>query len=261
MADLPVNLIDIAVIIIILISGIVAFLRGFIHESLSILGWLGGIAIAFFGSFKVKPYLTPYIQHEILAQILGGVIVFIIAMFFLSYFASLIAGKVKSSQLNAVDRSLGFLFGLLRGFVILVLVFMIVEFVWPADKYPVLLKNAKTVPLFEKSSNFLRDFMGTYISNHEESKGQSSNPIQAKALEATKKERERVQAQQNRQKIQQAQSQSRQAQRSTQANKPVQSARMKPAQKQIAPKNSAVQSGGYANMDRQDLENLFDEAQ
>ena len=248
MADLPVNIIDIVVLVVILISGIVAFMRGFIHEFLSILGWLGGIALGFFGSFYAKPYITPYIQHELLAQITGGIVIFILAMFILSYISGKIADRIKSSQLNAVDRSIGFLFGLLRGFVIAVLLFMIVEFVWPVDKFPPVLKAAKTVPLLQKSSEGFRNYIGDYLDKSTQTQA-ARDSLQSKVLEASRQQKSKMQSQEK-------QSLASKIQAKKQMQEKVQS-----RQNQTASKPSPPKGQGYGNMDRKDLENLFELAE
>lgn len=253
METTAINVIDIVVFVVILASALVAFMRGFIHEFLSILGWLGGLTLGFFGSYYFKPYAMQFIKHELLAQIVCGVVIFIVSMFILSYIANSISKAVKKSQLNAVDRTLGFVFGFVRGFVLVVLALMIVEFVWPLDKYPDLVKNARLLPIFQNASTSLRNFIGQYVvyvpspspSSPVDQKTSQSKALQdaiearrAKDLEESKKSNSKTQDLKDK----------------VQAN-------LKSKQTAESPKKESTRpKDGYKDADRIDLENLFDEA-
>ena len=41
MENLPVNAVDVLVVLVLVISALIAFLRGFAHELLSIISWVG----------------------------------------------------------------------------------------------------------------------------------------------------------------------------------------------------------------------------
>ncbi|MEO0654766.1 MAG: CvpA family protein [Pseudomonadota bacterium] len=124
--------VDGAVAVVILISAILAYSRGFVRESLAILGWVGAAAAAFY----LTPTATPLVgEVPILNEFLDGnvelsvivafVAVFVVALIIISIFIPLISGAVQRSALGGVDQGLGFLFGVLRG-ALLVIVALIV---------------------------------------------------------------------------------------------------------------------------------------
>src|SRR3990172_5276058 len=94
----PINITDIAVALVILFSGIFAFIRGFVHEILAVVSWVGAALSTLFAF----PFALPQVQK-------------VIAIPLVALATRLLARKVQSSALGPLDRSLGLLFGFLRG--------------------------------------------------------------------------------------------------------------------------------------------------
>ena len=126
------TVVDGAVALVILLSGVLAYSRGFVRETLSIAGWIGAAVAAWY----FAPMATPLVQEiPILSEVLGdscelSVIaafagVFAIALILISIFTPVFAGAVQRSALGGVDQGLGFLFGVARG-VLLVAVALII---------------------------------------------------------------------------------------------------------------------------------------
>ncbi|MGA0394649.1 MAG: CvpA family protein, partial [Rhodospirillales bacterium] len=61
MDSLPVNATDLVIFVVLLISALLAFARGFVHELLSIVGWIGAIFATIYG----YPYLKPFARDLI----------------------------------------------------------------------------------------------------------------------------------------------------------------------------------------------------
>jgi len=165
----PINIFDIAVIGVLLISALFAYARGFVHEVLSVGGWIGAIFATFYGFPYVKPYAHDLVlesaQEEPSAAILlavdfsAGLVLFVLSLVILSYLTRSISRKVQSSALNALDRALGFLFGLVRGAVVVCLAFIGLELVLPQDDHPEWLTNAKSMELVRPGAAKLRTFL------------------------------------------------------------------------------------------------------
>jgi membrane protein required for colicin V production len=126
------TVVDGAVALVIILSGVLAYSRGFVRETLSILGWIGAAVAAWY----FAPMATPLVQEiPILSEFLGdscelSVIaafagVFAIALILISIFTPVFAGAVQRSALGGIDQGLGFLFGVARG-VLLVAVALII---------------------------------------------------------------------------------------------------------------------------------------
>ncbi len=146
---------DIVVIAVILLSGLMAFFRGFVREGLSIAGWVGAVYVAILGLPHARPYVEQHIDNETAASVVAGAGIFIIALIAFGLIGSLIAKLVRGTTLSAVDRSLGFLFGLVRGVVLVSLAYLIMAQVFPEGQEPEWFEQAHSRPWVERSSGIL----------------------------------------------------------------------------------------------------------
>ncbi|MBL1436863.1 MAG: CvpA family protein [Rhodobacteraceae bacterium] len=112
---------------IILISGFLAYARGLVRETLSIVGWGGAAVIAFIFAPQGKDlvYEIPFVNGLVgdsceIALIVSFILIFIVALVVISLFTPLLAGIVSKSALGVIDRALGFIFGLARGVLLIV---------------------------------------------------------------------------------------------------------------------------------------------
>ncbi len=156
MDNLPVNGVDIAVGLVLLISAFLAYSRGLVHELLSVAGWLGAILVTFYGLPLIKPYARQLIPYQIAADVGAGIILFIATLVILSFITRAASGRIRKSTLNLFDRALGFVFGVLRGAFLILLVYMVVEWIMPADEQPGWLRNARSMPAIEAGTETLR---------------------------------------------------------------------------------------------------------
>lgn len=162
MPDLPFTYADGAVAIVLLLSGVLAFARGFVHEVLSVAAWVGAVLAVVFGLPLLRPTARSLIGEPMIADIAAGAVLFIVAMIVLSLITRAIAHRVRGSQLNAVDRSLGFAFGLARGALIVCLAYLAIAWLVPPAEQPVWLRQARSLPLIETGANWLRGLVQTH---------------------------------------------------------------------------------------------------
>lgn len=149
MDSFPLTLVDLALIAVVLISAILAFGRGFVHEALAIAGWIGAAVAVIFGLPVVRPYARDFIQPPLLADFAAGMTIFIFAMIVLSIFTRAISSRVQGSRLGPIDRSLGFVFGALRGAVLICLAYLPVQWLMAPDEQPAWLRAARLMPAVE----------------------------------------------------------------------------------------------------------------
>jgi Uncharacterized membrane protein, required for colicin V production len=159
MGSLPFTVLDLAILATVLISAVFAFGRGFVHETLSIASWVGAALAVVFGLPIVRPYAVDLIQPPTLATVAAGVAIFILAMIALSIFTRALAARVQGSSLNAIDRSLGFVFGLARGAVLVCLAYIPVQWLMTPPEQPGWLQNARLLPLLEKGSGWIAELV------------------------------------------------------------------------------------------------------
>ena len=155
MQDLPVNITDLIVILVILGSGLLAFLRGFFKEVFSIGSWVGAIFASLYGLEYVRPFARDLIPAETVADLAAGAGLFIGSLIFLSIVSHYLAQALQARSLSAIDCSLGFLFGLLRGAILVCLAFLVIQWAIEEANYPPWLKEAKTLPLARQGSESL----------------------------------------------------------------------------------------------------------
>src|SRR5271170_168207 len=108
---------DIAVVAIVAVSALFAFLRGFTREILSIVAWLGAIAVAFYaGPFVLVKLdaMLPTNWHWVNSFYLYYIPPFIVAVILFSLLVGIIATQVRKTALGPLDRALGLLFGVAR---------------------------------------------------------------------------------------------------------------------------------------------------
>ncbi len=128
------TVVDAGVLVIIAVSALLAFSRGFIRELLSILGWIAAAVIAFYFApqaepiIKEIPYLGDFIGEQCELAILAAfAAVFALALVVVSIFTPLLSGAVQNSALGPIDQGLGFLFGVARGVLLVAIAFIVYD--------------------------------------------------------------------------------------------------------------------------------------
>lgn len=155
MDNLPVSAADVIFVAVIAVSGGLALYRGFVTEVLAIVGWAGA-AIATVALFDpLNPLAEKYIRMEAAAAAATGIVIFLVTLLVISLLARIVASAVRGSQISIIDRGLGLAFGVLRGYVVLIIVFLLYEAVYPRDDQPKWISDARAVPLL--------DFGGTIL--------------------------------------------------------------------------------------------------
>lgn len=186
MSDFPLTLADLGVVIILLISAVLAFARGFVHEVLGLAAWVGAALAVLFGLDHVRPLFRQFISLPLLADIAAGGTLFIVTLLVLSLLTRSISNRVQDSPLNAVDRSLGFLFGLVRGALLVCIAYIPVAWLLPPPEQPAWLKDARSYPLIERGADTLKTMIAARSPAAET---QSLDPGQERARKALETER------------------------------------------------------------------------
>lgn len=150
---------DIAVLLIVGISIVLAFSRGFATVALSLVAWIATIFAVVFAGELITPYLRPYVEPSWLADTLTYAGLFIGGLFILKWLAGLIGGAIKNSPVGFLDRSLGALFGLLRGMVLVSALYFGFTKLVPGDE-PIWIEKAQTRPLVAWGSEMLASVVG-----------------------------------------------------------------------------------------------------
>ncbi|MFM8799985.1 MAG: CvpA family protein [Tagaea sp.] len=154
--SLPLNPFDAAVLAVVLISALIALWRGFVKEVLSLAAWAGAVLVALWGHRYAQPYARAFIDNELLSAVVAGVTLFVVSLLVFAMIAHGVAALVhKSNALSAVDRSLGFAFGIARGGLLLGLGWLALAWAMPVEKQPDWLHDSRTRPAVEWVAEFL----------------------------------------------------------------------------------------------------------
>jgi membrane protein required for colicin V production len=158
MNNLPVSALDLVVVGIVLISALLAAVRGFTREVLAIASWAAAAAAAYALHPMVQPYLTEYIPstNPQVAKVAAIAAVFLGTLIVVSFFTVKISDLILDSKIGALDRTLGFLFGAARGFLIAVLAFALFDFLVGEKQQPEWVRTAKLRPLLRETGEQMK---------------------------------------------------------------------------------------------------------
>lgn len=148
--DLPIADLDYVVGAVLLISALLAFMRGFVHEILSIGAWAAAVAASIYGLPYARPYVQKVIHAAWAADAAAAVVIFLTVLLVCSLVTHVVSNKIQKSALNNVDRALGFLFGLARAVIVLAVGLMIVDWYYKPQPRPTWVQSAKTVRIIDE---------------------------------------------------------------------------------------------------------------
>lgn len=127
------NNLDVVFLVIVGVSALVAIARGVTKELLSIIGWvLAGVSVYYLLPV-VDPIMKKYIASEVLSGLVSGMVILIMFCIFWVLAADKISTQIRFSKLSALDRILGFIFGIFRGVVIVVLLQIMISSLIPEE--------------------------------------------------------------------------------------------------------------------------------
>lgn len=149
------TIIDLITLFIIVLSSFLAFSRGISREVLSILSWIISATIAFFFSPKVHPYFNniPILREIIydsceLSILISFALTFIIFLVLISFIIPIISTFIQKSKLSSIDRILGFLFGIIRGCLLVTIALISHDVLTNETNALDIIKNSETEKLF-----------------------------------------------------------------------------------------------------------------
>lgn len=154
MAGTETWIVDGAVAALLLLSAVLAMLRGFVHEVLGVLGWVGAAAAALYLYPVAAPWLSGVLAEQWMRAAAAAFLIFLLALVVLSIIAGRISALVRDSALGALDRALGFVFGLARGAVVVLVAYIAAAWLLPASACPAWLAGARSLDAAEPASAY-----------------------------------------------------------------------------------------------------------
>lgn len=151
---------DILVLIIVGISALLAFARGFVREFLSMFALVLAVLAAIWGLPVFGEAVRGMVQPNWIANT-----VTVVSLFLLVYVAvRVLTGRIHewihdSEPLGILDRSAGILFGVARGFVLVATAILGLTSVVKTDKVPKTIADAQFYPFLVITADALKHFV------------------------------------------------------------------------------------------------------
>ena len=154
---------DLAILIIIFCFGFFSLFRGFIKELFSIIGWIFAVLVAI--------YFTPFVLSKVqvvlpsfsLSPLIAGVLIALVVYILFRILGGLFQKRLGKANISAVNRSLGFLLGLAKGFALVCITIFITKTFLNEAEYPNWLRTSKSLPLIESTAMFAASQLPMYL--------------------------------------------------------------------------------------------------
>jgi membrane protein required for colicin V production len=184
------TIVDGAVAGIIVLSAILAYARGFVREGMAILGWIAAAILAFTFAGAAEPLVReiPYVGEVLgesceLAVIAAFALVFALSLVILSLFTPLLSSAVRNSALGPLDQGLGFLFGVLRGVLLIAVAFLVYDRVIVNEGIPAI-EQSRSSTVFARvqaaiEAQIPEDAPGWIVGRYETLVGECGAPVRA----------------------------------------------------------------------------------
>lgn len=156
---MPITLLDVILLVVMLISGLLAMVRGFMREVLSIAAWIIAAIVTLYAYPRVLPVAQGYFSSTIVSTgiAVGGV--FLVTLLIVSIITVRISDLVLDSRIGALDRTLGFMFGLGRGLIIVVVAFLFFAWLVPDRSQPEWVRGAKSRVVLQSTGQWLMSML------------------------------------------------------------------------------------------------------
>lgn len=164
----PLSYLDIALIALLFVSGLLAMYRGLARELLSIVSWAAAGAVGgwifltqegFAADLGAQTGLPPKIALAVVAAVIALIVLIIVHLL-----TAKVSDAILDSRVGLIDRILGLLFGLARGFILIVVPFMFYEsFVADERQQFDWVRNSKSLPYVKGTGDAIRTVLVDFI--------------------------------------------------------------------------------------------------
>ncbi len=156
------TIVDGGVALLIVVSAILAYSRGFVREGMAIAGWVAAAVVAYYFAPAARPFVQElpvvgdFLDNCELATIAAFVAVFAVALVVVSLFTPLFSSAIQRSALGGLDQGLGFLFGVVRGVLLVVIALVVYDRLVATDTVP-MIDNSRTAKIFARTQERINE--------------------------------------------------------------------------------------------------------
>ncbi|MGX1788688.1 CvpA family protein [Bosea sp. NPDC055332] len=152
---MPVTILDLVVIGVVLISALLAAVRGLTREVLAIASWAAAAVVAWIFHPQLLPLAQQYIPNKTVALVAVIAALFLGTLIVVSLITARISDFVLDSRIGALDRTLGFVFGAARGLLLAVVGYLFFTALVPEKMQPAWARDSRSKPLLEETGRSL----------------------------------------------------------------------------------------------------------
>src|SRR3989441_8024092 len=156
---MPITILDLVLLAVMLISGLLAMVRGFMREILSIAAWGAAALVTLYALSKLLPSAKAYFGSDTVATVVVVAGTFIGTLIVVSVITVRISDMILDSRIGALDRTLGFLFGLARGLIIVVVCYLLGSWLVPERTQPDWVRQAKSKVVLQSTGEWLMSML------------------------------------------------------------------------------------------------------
>src|SRR5260221_4257561 len=156
---MPITILDLVLLGVMLISGLLAMVRGFMREILSIAAWGAAALVTLYAFSKLLPTAKTYFNNDTVAGVVVVAGTFIAPLVVVSIITVRISDMILDSRIGALDRPFGFLFGLARGLLIVVVAFLFFSWLVPDKQRPDWISAAKSRTVLDGTGQWLMSLL------------------------------------------------------------------------------------------------------
>ncbi len=151
---LPVTIPDLVILAVVLASGLLACFRGAVREFLFLATWGGAGLAAVYLYDHTHPLVSQWTGGDpLVAAIANSAGLFVVALTVFSLLSSAVTRRTASSGFSTLDRSLGFVFGLARGVLVVCLVYLVYGLLTPeGEEKPEWIREARLTPVISQGA-------------------------------------------------------------------------------------------------------------
>lgn len=164
------NWVDYSIVSIIVLSMLISLARGFVREALSLITWIAAIWIGIHFTTLVSQWLLPYISATPIRMGVAFFLLFAVALLIGSIISFIVVQFIQKTGLSGTDRSLGVVFGLGRGFIVVSVGLLIANMMFPPSHHVIekdehavkavsALQQSRLAPEFQPIMDWLREFL------------------------------------------------------------------------------------------------------
>jgi len=156
---MPITILDLVLLSVMLVSGLLAMVRGFMREILSIAAWGAAALVTLYSYSKLLPTAKTYFNSDTVASAVVVAGVFVGTLIIVSVITVRISDMILDSRIGALDRTLGFLFGLARGLLIVVVAYEFFIWLVPDKQRPDWVVGAKSRTMLDSTGDWLKGLL------------------------------------------------------------------------------------------------------